>query len=173
MLAEELRRIPLDSYTKQCKVTWILTSCTKETVAEGDWSGQRFPELDIEATRYDKGCHLANIVTYTIAKLVHGFEQAWGAGRQIGSVAIWTDRTIPDSVDMALQIGQLSTCLTAMTESERYRGQEESWESIERAKVTLSADFQRDRSIRSSGSPPRMKPARSRKLIAGIERNCE
>lgn len=116
----------------------------KETVAKAIVYND-FRELISRATWYDKG-YLANIVTYTIAKLVHEVKKQ-GAGRQIDLMAIWTNQTIPDSVaDMALQIGEtVLDLLTARTRTVQnvteWAKKKECWESIERAKVTLSADF--------------------------------
>jgi hypothetical protein len=116
----------------------------KEVVAKAVVYNE-FRTLISRAEWYDKG-YLANIVTYTIAKLVHEVGRQAG-GRQIDLMSIWNSQTIPSSTrDTALQIGEIVFSL--LTDRNRkiqnvteWAKKKECWESMEQVHIPLSDEF--------------------------------
>lgn len=116
----------------------------KETVAKAIVYND-FRALISRAAWYDKG-YLANIVTYTIAKLVQETKRQ-GNGRQIDLMSIWSAQAVSDSMaEMALKIGKI--VLDLLTDRNRkvqnvteWAKKKECWESIEQTKITLSDEF--------------------------------
>jgi hypothetical protein len=104
-----------------------------------------FRTLISRAEWYDKG-YLANIVTYTIAKLVQEVDRQ-GSGRQIDLVSIWNSQSIPSSMsNAALQIGKIVFgLLTAPNRGVQnvteWAKKKECWESIEQVQIPLSDEF--------------------------------
>jgi hypothetical protein len=104
-----------------------------------------FRTLIARAEWYDKG-YLANIVSYTIAKLVHEVERQ-GGGRQIDLISIWKTQTIADSMkEAALEIGQIVLGLLTATNRTvqnvtEWAKRKECWESVEKKPVNLPAGF--------------------------------
>jgi hypothetical protein len=116
----------------------------KETVAKAIVYND-LRALIARATWYDKG-YLANIVTYTIAKLVQETKRQ-GGGKQIDLTSIWSAQAIPDSMaEMALTIGK--KILDLLTDPNRklqnvteWAKKKECWDSIEQARISLSEEF--------------------------------
>lgn len=132
-----------------------------------------FRRLISHAEWYDKG-YLANIVTYTIAKLVHEVNRQ-GDGREIDLMSIWAAQAIPSSMaTAALEIGQM--ILGLLTDRNRtvqnvteWAKKKECWESTERRHVALKPDLL-DRLIdRHLQLAERDSARRVRKIDDGIE----
>ena len=104
-----------------------------------------FRALISRAEWYDKG-YLANIVTYTIAKLVQEIDRQ-GEGRHIDLMSIWNSQSIPPSMrDAGLQIGKI--VLDRLTDRNRkvqnvteWAKKKECWESVEQVQIPLSFEL--------------------------------
>lgn len=116
----------------------------KETVAKAIVYAD-FKALIARASWYAKG-YLANIVTYSIAKLVQEVRRQ-GGGRQIDLTAVWNSQAISESMaEMALKIGeQVLGLLNAKNRTVQnvteWAKKKECWESIERANIALAPEF--------------------------------
>lgn len=121
-------------YYKEVVAKAIIYNDIRTLVARADW--------------YDKG-YLANIVTYTIAKLVHEAERQ-GGGRHIDLMSVWNAQSTPPNAmqDVALQIGRV--VLSLLTDGNRpvqknvtewAKKRKECWESVEKVQVNLSGEF--------------------------------
>ncbi|QYL17782.1 AIPR family protein [Mycolicibacterium pallens] len=118
-------------YYKEVVAKAIIYNDIRTLVARADW--------------YDKG-YLANIVTYTIAKLVHEAERQ-GGGRHIDLMSVWNAQSTPNAMqDVALQIGRV--VLSLLTDGNRpvqnvteWAKRKECWESVEKVQVNLSGEF--------------------------------
>lgn len=116
----------------------------KELVAKAI-TYNKFRSLISRADWYDKG-YLANIVTYTIAKLIQEISRQSG-GRQVDLMAIWTSQSISSSMGAAaLHTGKI--VLDVLTDRNRkvqnvteWAKRKECWESIEQRNIPLSDEL--------------------------------
>jgi hypothetical protein len=144
----------------------------KEAVAKAIIYNE-FRTLIARASWYDKG-YLANIVSYTIAKLLQEVERQ-GNGRHLDLMSIWNTQSIPEALKQtALQIGEIVLgLLTSRTRTVQnvteWAKKKECWESVERTQVTLSGDLLATL-ISASKRAVEKKEARTvRKVDDGIE----
>ncbi|WP_407687364.1 AIPR family protein [Mycobacterium sp. HUMS_1102779] len=116
----------------------------KEVVAKAVVYNE-FRNLISRAEWYDKG-YLANIVTYTIAKIIYEVDRQAG-GRQIDLMSIWNSQSISSAMsDTALKIGEvvfgfLTAPNRGVQNVTEWAKRKECWDSVAQAQIPLSEEF--------------------------------
>jgi hypothetical protein len=144
----------------------------KEVVAKAIMYNE-FRRLVSHADWYDKG-YLANIVTYTIAKLAQEVNRQ-ADGREIDLISIWAAQAIPPCIaSAALEIGRV--ILQLLTDRNRtvqnvteWAKKKECWEAAERLRIPLEDDLLNILVDRQGQVAERDSARKTQKIDDGIE----